>query len=121
MTFAKGTGINIHNVITVQMNCNFSLDGGSSSAFVYSPVPGCFSDVTSGCYNASVYNSQSLSYGAHTLNITLLSYLGSNTVHGYTDFYLDYVVISTENLEPSNRQSQYVSFLLGLQCTDITQ
>jgi hypothetical protein len=123
MIAAKGTGITVYNVIRTQMNCSFILDGGSSSAFVYPYDPRCYQRNVNGpwgCYNSSFYNAQSLTYGAHTLNITLLTYLGSQNFIGgltaSTDFWFDYALISSTssssspgNIGPSNQQSQCVS------------
>ena len=102
------------------MNTSFTLDGGSSSAFVYSWDSQCYSQDPDGCYNTSVYNNQSLTYGAHTLNITMLLYTGPNTFEGITasDFWFDYAVISTPTSVsvvpsstgqpmPSSQQPQY--------------
>jgi hypothetical protein len=121
MIIAKGTGINVHNVIQTQMNASFSLDGDSPSVFAYSWDIRCYTgggDGPFGCYNASVYNAQSLTYGAHILNITMLSYIGpGNTLDGtYSDFIFDYAVISSPSANPSstgntgssNQRSQYV-------------
>ena len=50
------------------------------------------------CYNISVYNAQSLTYGAHILNIAMVSYLGPGNIwdgYRYSDFWFDYAVIST--------------------------
>jgi hypothetical protein len=94
----KGTGIDIYNMIRTQMNASFTLDGGSSSIFAYSWDSRCWGDTSSGCYNMSVYNAQSLTFGAHYLNITMLSYggpgAGRHTDAG-SDFMFDYAVIST--------------------------
>jgi hypothetical protein len=121
MIIAKGTGINVYNVIRLQMVANFTLDGGPPSAFSYSWDTRCFMlGGPTGCYNISVYNNQLLTYGTHNLNITMLSYLGpGDTYEGfkYSDFWFDYAVISTPtspsanpsstgNTGPSNQQSQ---------------
>ena len=104
------------------MNCSFALDGDSSKVFTYSWQKRCF-DVPgpTGCYNTSVYNNPSLAYGAHTLNITLLSYVAPDADLFGTEFILDYVVISGEDVGLLRLQSQYVSFLPGLRGADITQ
>ena len=137
MIVAKGTGINVYNVIQQQMNTSFAVDGGPPSSFVYSWNTRCCDPPSgpTGCYNTSVYNNQALSYGAHTLNIQMFSYLGPNSYPGttYCDFVFDYAVISTPTStsaipslwtsstaipsstahpSPSNQQSKYVSLLL---------
>lgn len=86
------------------MNASFTLDGGTPTAFVYSWDTRCLGDQGSptGCYNTSVYNAQSLNYGTHMLNITMLLYAG-NTFTGetYDDFFFDYAVISTPTSPPA--------------------
>ena len=107
MIIAKGTGINVYNVIRAQMDASFALDGGSPSTFNYPWDTRCYGD-SSGCYNTLVYNAQSLTYGAQVLNITMLTYQSpGNTLPGatYSDFWFDYAVIFTG---PSNRRSQYI-------------
>ena len=108
------------------MDASFALDGGSPSTFNYPWDTRCY-EYSSGCYNTSVYNAQSLTYGAHILNITMLSYLGPGNTFGganFSDFWFDYAVISTATSPPtipssaklssrgntgsSNQQSQYV-------------
>ena len=111
MIIAKGTGISVYNVIREQLNLSFTLDGGPSTAYVYSWDTRCYSaspGSPSGCYNTSVYNAQSLSYGPHTLNITMFTYLPTQS---YSDFFLDYAAISssTGSFGPSNQQPQSVS------------
>jgi hypothetical protein len=126
MIIAKGTGINVYNVIRAQMDANFALDGAPPSAFTYDWESQCYTRDPDGCYNMSVYNTQSLTYGTHVLNITMLTYQSSgNTFQSttYSDFWFDYAVISTPtstvipssanpsstgNTGPSNRRSQYV-------------
>ena len=99
MIIAKGTGINVRNVIVFQMNASFTLDGGPPSVFAYSWDTRCYDGALTDCYNVSVYNAQSLTYGAHILNITMLTYYQDpgNTSYGeyYSDFAFDYAVIST--------------------------
>ena len=82
MIIAKGTGINVRNVIQVQMNASFTLDGYTPSVFAYDTR--CSDLPLTGCYNVSVYNAQSLTYGAHILNITMLDYLGPGNTDGYS-------------------------------------
>jgi hypothetical protein len=128
MITEKGSGIDIYNVIRQQLNMSFTIDGGSSSIFAYSGDNGCFYNVTlEGCFNKSVYNAQSLTYGTHVLNITMLSSPNPPPdFYSYSDFYFDYAVIntsssaipsstssavpsSTGNLTPSSQRSSYVS------------
>ena len=81
MIVAKGTGIDVYNVIRTQMNFSFTMDGGSPSEFIYSWDKQCFGDTSVG----SMYNSQSLDYGTYTLHITLLSYLRLDTMDNATE------------------------------------
>ena len=93
MIIAKGTGINVRNVLRLQMNVSFTLDGDPPSAFTYAWDTQCYTGAPTGCYNISVYNAQSLTYSAHILNITMLSAIGTNLT--YSDIWFDYVVVST--------------------------
>jgi len=109
-------------VIREQINISFALDGGSSSAFVYSSDTRCYSnDGPSGCYNTSVYNTQSLTYSTHSLNVTMFTYQDQNVPPGYieySDLFFDYAVISTTisssvnpsstgNVGPSSRSTRH--------------
>ena len=90
------------------MDANFALDGAPPSAFTYDWESQCYTRDPDGCYNMSVYNTQSLTYGTHVLNITMLTYQSPGiTLPGarYSDFWFDYAVIFTGS---SNRWSQYV-------------
>jgi hypothetical protein len=130
MIIEKGSGIDIYNVIREQLNMSFTIDGGSSSIFTYSTDNGCYLGVPGdGCFNKSVYNAQSLTYGTHVLNITMLTYSQGPAAPPQfkNDFFFDYAVIntsssaipsstsssavpsSTGNLTPSSQRSSYVS------------
>ena len=98
MIIAKGTGINVRNVIQIQMNASFTLDGGPPWVFVYSWDTWCYDGGFTGCYNVPVYNAQSLTYSAHILNITMVSNLDLGTAFAadnFSNFVFDYAVIST--------------------------
>ena len=125
MIVTKGTGINVYSIIRAQLNISFVLDGGSLSTFVY--VYPYYNGGTTGCYNTLVYNTQLLTYGTHSLNVTMLTYTFTYTSPDsqqvYSDLFFDYAVISTSssptsssvipsstgNFGPSSQPSQYVS------------
>ena len=68
------------------MNVSVSIDGFTPSSHVYDNLcPGTY------CYNISTITIRSLTYGSHTLDILVVGYNGT----GWSDFYLDYVVIDT--------------------------
>jgi len=98
------------------MNSSFTLDGGPSSAFAYQWDTRCWSfNCLTGCYNTSVYNTQSLTYAAHTLNITMLSYPGPNTWNnGYSDFWFDYAVVSSPGHLGSSSQPSHKSLAVAI-------
>ena len=99
------------------MNASFTLDGGTPTAFIYSWDTRCLGDQGSptGCYNTSVYNAQSLNYGTHMLNITMLLYAG-NTFTGetYDDFFL------TMQSYPLRHPPLRFPLLLGMPCPMVT-
>jgi hypothetical protein len=119
MIIEKGSGIATYSVIRLQLNLSFTIDGGSSSISTYSADNGCWlNSPLDGCFNISVHNAQSLTYGTHVLNITMLTYSQDSRVDSPSDFYFDYAVIntsssaipsSTGNLTPSSQWSSYVS------------
>ena len=75
------------------MNVSVSIDGFTPSSYVYDNLcPDTY------CYNISTINIRSLTYGFHTMDVLVVGYNGT----GWSDFYLDYVVIDTTNT-PSNR------------------
>jgi len=98
-----GTGINVYNVIRTQLNISFAIDGDSSTPYIHGWNRSCFSVEigegsvgNQGCYNTSVYNVQSLTYANHTLDIAMFSWTGSTMNFGnYSDYFLDYAVISS--------------------------
>jgi hypothetical protein len=105
MIVAKGTGIKVFNAIYEIINITFTLDRGSSSA---SGLQTC----RPWCYNTSVYITQSLTYGAHTLNITMLTYTLNDSIY-HSSFWFDYAFISSPMSSgiPLAPQSQYVLLL----------
>jgi hypothetical protein len=110
----KGTGINVYNVIRAQINISFTVDGGSSSPYIYAWNHSCVGGpAPQGCYNTSVYNVQSLTDTVHLLNMDIFTFQGTNlySTIPFSDVFLDYAVVSSSlpgNTTPSTRRSQYV-------------
>ena len=111
----KGTGIQLYNVIRAQINISVTVDTGSSRQYSISNSS-CYNIKTptaaQGCYNMSVYNLQSLTFGVHSLGITMLSYLGQDTVlSDYCDFFFDYAVISSPSTASGTSQNQRTQYV----------
>jgi hypothetical protein len=108
MITVKGTGINVYTVVQLEYNISITLDGGSP-LFQFRPLNGsCFNiynQTVPPCYNVSIYNVQSLTYAAHTLNIAMYSGTISFYNATWSDFRFDYAVITS----PSSQGSQCVS------------
>jgi hypothetical protein len=110
----KGTGINVYNVIRAQINISFTVDGGSSSSYIYAWNHSCVGGpAPQGCYNTSVYNVQSLTDTTHLLNMDIFTFQGTNlySTIPFSDVFLDYAVVSSpppESTTPSIKRSRYV-------------
>jgi hypothetical protein len=80
------------------MNFQVSIDGGAPSPYQFDGVCGTCNTT----YNFTAYNTQSLPFGTHTLDLTLLNATGSNSG---TLFNFNYAVVNETNAFPTQPTS----------------
>jgi hypothetical protein len=98
-------------VLIKAINFQVSIDGGAETQFQFDGSGTCQELGGLDCptkYNFTVYN-ESLPFGSHILDLTLLNATGSYSDGNYTSFQFDYAVVNETDAFPTQATSSAVS------------
>lgn len=90
----KGSGITIYVVLRSSIHIGINLDGALASTFKWVDDNTCLHATSPGCFNYPIYSAQSLEYGDHNVELSMLTVDPSAKNLSYSDFYFDYATVN---------------------------